>query len=268
MLVSGGPQLNNTDLMKSLSAETKQIMGEESVDVLLNKLKQKGKKIKVIEEEDDDEDLVRATRNGDETLAKIEKEKMVLNQDKERIEKELRKKEDILNNEKNEKAQLSNLIRELEEKLVHGGRALEDKDRDQAAKVRDVQLKLKKQKMKEKKLMMERRKKEEEVFLAEKNYKNLQEEVDDMRNVIKQLRFKYKQSLDEIKDLEHENQLNREDLLENIREQEKELTWNSKVISIMLNQTEIETLKDKCKYDENKKEWKIPLFVVTKEKKM
>lgn len=40
--------------------------------------------------------------------------------------------------------------------------------------------------------MEDKRKKEEEVLLVEKQYKNLQEEVEDMRTIIKKLREKYK----------------------------------------------------------------------------
>jgi len=43
-------------------------------------------------------------------------------------------------------------------------------------------------------LLEEKRKKEEEMLLVERNYKNLQEEVDDMREIIKKLREKYKQA--------------------------------------------------------------------------
>ncbi len=40
--------------------------------------------------------------------------------------------------------------------------------------------------------MEEKQKQEEEMLLVERNYKNLQEEVDDMREIIKKLRDKYK----------------------------------------------------------------------------
>ena len=42
-------------------------------------------------------------------------------------------------------------------------------------------------------------------MLVEKHYKNLQEEVDDMRNIIKKLREKYRSSQMEIDDLQREN---------------------------------------------------------------
>lgn len=40
--------------------------------------------------------------------------------------------------------------------------------------------------------MKEKLKKEEEMLLVEKSYKNLQEEVDEQREVIEKLRLKYK----------------------------------------------------------------------------
>jgi hypothetical protein len=76
--------------------------------------------------------------------------------------------------------------------MVMGGHALEEKEREQAQKYREFQLKLKKQKKKEKQLLKEKLKKEEEMLLVEKSYKNLQEEVDEQRKVIEKLRLKYK----------------------------------------------------------------------------
>jgi hypothetical protein len=54
-------------------------------------------------------------------------------------------------------------------------------------------------------LLKEKMKKEEEMLTVTKNYKSLQEEVDEQREVIKQLRLKYKQATEEVKDLEHEH---------------------------------------------------------------
>ena len=55
--------------------------------------------------------------------------------------------------------------------------------------------------------MIEKQKKDEEMLMVEKQYKSLQEEVDEQRQVIKQLRVKYQQASSEVKDLEHEHQI-------------------------------------------------------------
>lgn len=46
----------------------------------------------------------------------------------------------------------------------------------------------------------------------------MQEEIDENRRVIEQLRLKYKQAQNEIKDLDNENEMKNEDLLDTIRE--------------------------------------------------
>ena len=56
--------------------------------------------------------------------------------------------------------------------------------------------------------------------MVEQNYKDLQEECEENRKVIKKLRAKYQAAVDEIKDLEQEHESNREDLLDTIRDNE------------------------------------------------
>jgi predicted nucleic acid-binding Zn-ribbon protein len=51
---------------------------------------------------------------------------------------------------------------------------------------------------------------------VEKNYQSLQEEVDDMRRLIKKFRLKYKQAVNEIKDLNAEHNKERAELFETI----------------------------------------------------
>ena len=57
-----------------------------------------------------------------------------------------------------------------------------------------MQLQLRNQKKKEKQLLEEKRQKEEDLLLVEKHYKSLQDEVEDMRSIIKKLREKYRAS--------------------------------------------------------------------------
>lgn len=99
----------------------------------------------------------------------------------------------------------------MEQKLVIGGQALEDKEKDKAKEIRMYQLELEKQKQVEQKLFEENKKKEEEVLMVEHQYKSiksllfillldLQDEVDENRKIIKQLRNRYKGALQEIED--------------------------------------------------------------------
>ena len=83
-----------------------------------------------------------------------------------------------------------------------------------------------------------------------------------MRNIIRKLREKYKASQMEIEDLQRENQYGKEDLLETIRELEKDLKFANNVMKIALSSSEIEKIKEKSRWDENKTEWRVPMFVL------
>ena len=149
---------------------------------------------------------------------------------------------------------------ELEQQVVTGGQALQEKEREQLQRQREMQLQLRKQKKKEKRLLEEKRRKEEEVLLVEKHYKDLQEEVSELREVVRMLRDKYKAARMEIEDLQQESYKGKEELLENIRGLEREMAFNNKLIGIMVSENEMYKIKEKAQWDENRNEWKIPLF--------
>ncbi len=63
--------------------------------------------------------------------------------------------------------------------------------------------KLKQQKKKEEEYRREKERREEELLSIEKNYKNLNEEVDEMRERFKEIKKKYTANLIELKDLQN-----------------------------------------------------------------
>jgi len=182
------------------------------------------------------------------------------------MELELKEKEQLAASEKDKREKLEEMIKQMEQRLVVGGNGLPEKDKNQAKAYREMQLKLKKQKKKEKHLMEDKIKKDEEMLLAEKNYKSLQEEVDDTRKVVKKLRIKYRVALNEISDLQKEHELHREDLLDTIREQEKDLNFYYGVAIMMFNEDEMTKIRAKSIYDNEGKNWKIPPFLVKSKK--
>ena len=123
---------------------------EESVENLIMKLESQGKKVKIIEEEQDEDDYgspevrkkkrkgksrVAQADEGDEEeesmdearlakyreLEELARQKESLDQDKQRIAGELQQKEEMLRLEAQEKQGLESMIREMERKLVSGG---------------------------------------------------------------------------------------------------------------------------------------------------
>ena len=137
-------------------------------------------------------------------LEDLEKEKLNIYADKERIQSELQAKEEKLRIEAREKENLEALIRDMEKKLVNGGQALEEKEKEQSKVYREYQKKLKIERKKQKQLLQENRKKEEVFMQVESGYKDLQEQVNDQKVMIEKLKVKYQAALQEIKDVEKE----------------------------------------------------------------
>ena len=69
-----------------------------------------------------------------------------------------------------------------------------------------------------------------EMLGLEKNYASLQEEVEGLRANLKIVRGKYKLAIRDIKDINNEQELAREDLLETIRTQDKEVKFAKAVM--------------------------------------
>ena len=107
---------------------------------------------------------------------------------------------------------------------------------------------------------------EERVLLVEHKYKDAQEEAENLRYLVTQLRTKYKAALEEIQDLEKEHETQREDLFDTIRTQEKELKLLNKINEIMLTPQEFYKIKSKSDFNEDKMEWKVPMFIVKNKK--
>jgi hypothetical protein len=197
-----------------------------------------------------------------EELKKLEEERKILNFEKDIMKNELQEREKLLINEKDQKEKLEELIYDYEQQLVVGGQALEDKEKQQARQYREMQLKLRKERKKQMKLQNENQAKADEKLMVAKHYQGIEEELEEMKDVVKQLRSKYKGALSEIKDLEKEHQQQKEDMLETIRDQQRELDFCREITEIMLSEGELEKIKQKCTFDDETQTWSIPLFQI------
>jgi len=125
------------------------------VDELMRKLKEKGAKVKILGNEDDEDEIrdefgdvtvgldQEAVRQKEEEmksaleknmaeLQRLEHERNEYAQNREYIANELEKQQILLDMEQKEKNQLEMMISQMEQKLVSGGSALEAKEREAA----------------------------------------------------------------------------------------------------------------------------------------
>ena len=188
---------------------------------------------------------------------------------KRRVEYALREADTIKTEELNEleeentdKVYLESMIKEIETKLVVGGEEMDIAEKERLKAQRQYRKKLKIQKKKEKRLIEEKKKKEEEIMDIEKRYMNAQEELEDLRKHVKELRVKYKNSMIEIKNLNHEFEDEKENLYEDLREQTVENDFLIGLLEIALPIQQLEAVKQKSTFDDINKKWIIPEFTV------
>lgn len=98
------------------------------------------------------------------------------------------------------------------------------------------------------------------MLFVQGNYTSLQQEVESMRAIMEKLRAKYKAAEAEIGDLTQEHQLQKTELLEIVRSQEKAVKFSNKVMSILLTENELYKLQSRAKWDDERGDWSIPLF--------
>ena len=126
---------------------------------------------------------------------------------------------------------------------------------------RELQLKLEEEKRIQDKLLREKLKKEEEMIMVERDYKSLQEEVDEQRKLIRVLRSKYKDAVEEIKDLSAEANNEKEYLGTALMEMNKEMTLYKAILHNTFNHDEIDRIVARSKYNPDNKVWKVPNFM-------
>lgn len=98
----------------------------------------------------------------------------------------------MLNDEKEERAKLAQQLESLQKLVSHEPNMT---DSAELEKIKKLSEKLKQQKKKEEEYLEEKRRREEELLNIEKNYRGLNEEVDEMREKFKDIKKKYVSSL-------------------------------------------------------------------------
>lgn len=89
-------------------------------------------------------------------------------------------------------------------------------------------------------------------------------EIERLRKINKTLRRKYQEANQEIKHLTKEHDSGKNELLDIIRMQEKDIKFNEKVVQIMLNDSDQYKLRQRSVWDEDTREWTVPLFILHK----
>lgn len=194
-----------------------------------------------------------------EQLKQLMEKNSELSKYQEQMQEQIKLKEEQVQQERVEREKHEQIIKELQEKLMVGGKG---SDEQQNRKYKDLKKKLGKQQKEREVLLRQQEQKQEEFAVLEKQYSSLQDEVSEMREAMQQIKSKYTQAKQEINDLEQEHEINREELLDTIRLQEKDLKWYQKIVTILLSNDELSLIRQNSEWNAETSDYQIPPFML------
>jgi len=168
----------------------------------------------------------------------------------------LKEKEEEIQNERKRREEIESKLKDIEQQMFKGGD--QKGDQSQKEKYQEMAERLQEQEKIHAAIIQDRNKKEEEALLIEKKYGNLQEEVLEQRQLIKELRKKYNQAQQEIKDLQHEYELEKEDMLDNIRILATEVKMNNCILKFLLTPTQLSSIRGQLVWRDDLSDFVVP----------
>lgn len=90
---------------------------------------------------------------------------------------------------------------------------------------------------------------DEEYFRNIQNINNATQKAEKYKSIVKKLKGKAKNLEQELKDINHENYIEKEQNLEDIRVLSKENKLLEGIIGILLHPTELDTVRGQCEYN-------------------
>ena len=165
------------------------------------------------------------------------------------------------------KEQLEERIKEIQTKFVNAGE-LEQTEKERLNAQKKFRRKYKMQKKRQMQLIEEKKKKEEEILNMEKKYQNAQDELDDLRKIVKELRGKYKNIMNEIQQANHDFESQKEGIYEDLRGLNVENDFLNGILMQAVPGNELEVIKKRSKYDEINTKWIVPDFFLENKEKL
>ena len=156
------------------------------------------------------------------------------------LEEELKNKENALLTEQEEKRLLQEKLQELEGNFEH--KSPDKQEKKELEKLKKLKEKVKAQKKKQEEWEKEKARREEELLSIEKNYMGLNEEVEEMRLRFREIKKKYTGNLQELRDVQNEQEEEKEELLDTIRYQQKEISKYTAIIDILMSRDQLEMI--------------------------
>jgi len=203
-----------------------------------------------------DNERAEMERQAADEIRKIEEEKNLADEDKERLLAELQARRQQHEDESAAHANMLQKLKQMEEKMLVGSQVME-KAVAQEAELKKAQYEVDERKRQEARMKEELEQQMEEKLNLEQQYNSAEEQVSKMTTKLEKLWHRHKNTQQEIQDLQKEFQQEREDMLENIRELRKEVKLVQITIENFIPMEHYQQIVERAQYDESTDEWVI-----------
>eukprot|EP01006_Ploeotia_vitrea_P037461 TRINITY_DN66130_c1_g4_i1.p1 TRINITY_DN66130_c1_g4~~TRINITY_DN66130_c1_g4_i1.p1 ORF type:complete len:719 (-),score=395.26 TRINITY_DN66130_c1_g4_i1:73-2109(-) len=168
----------------------------------------------------------------------------------------IQEKEQVLNKRRQDRMALREKLQDVENKLLVGKQLL-DKAQKQEILLSQKKAELHRQRMEAERVQrLLRQREDQQLSLAEK-YETQEERVEKMNRKLQQLRNKFQEQKQEIEDIRADNQREREEMLETIREMTKLIQLKELIALHFVPMEEHEKIKARAVWDDESNDWML-----------
>ena len=204
-----------------------------------------------------DEQLEKLKQENELQRQKLEQEKTMAVEEKVRVAKELESRFEELEKERVERDKLAQKLKAMEETVTHAGVNLLEKAKEQEEVIHSQETEIHQRKLAEVHYRQQLAQKDEALVDAEEKYKSVEEEAEVKTRKLKKLFEKYQETKQEVKDLQDEFEVEREEMLNTIREYEKQLKMKDLIIESFIPPEEVTKITRRAAWDEERGEWEV-----------
>jgi len=186
----------------------------------------------------------------------IEAQKEMADQEKQQLLEALEEKQRSREEKAQQQEKMLQQLKAMEEKMLVGSQVME-KAMQQEADLRKAAVEVEEKKRLEQRMQEELEQQQEDKLNLEEKYASTEEQVQKMTAKLEKLWNRHKQTQQEVQDLQHEFQTEREDMLETIRELRKEVKLVCLTIENFIPLEHYQQIVERAHYDESSDEWVI-----------
>lgn len=202
-------------------------------------------------------------KNAEAEIKKIEAQRNLAEDEKQRLIEKLRKQEDHQKKAKEKQQRLLKKLKQMEDKLAVGPQIMEQAIR-QEQELQKANQELEARMRQEREIARKLREKEEEQNLLEQRYSSKQEEIEAKNKKLKKIAKKVQEADQEIKDLQNDFRKEKEDMFDTIRVLTQQLKLKSLLIEQFVPKEEVDKIERRAAWDEDEDEWVLKEVRISK----